>query len=76
MSPAISARTAHDLRSPLLGDRGDLVVVGRDDHPVDALGGERGRDRAPDERHAADAAEVLARHALRSAARGDDGDDL
>ena len=68
--------TVDDLGAPLPRDGGDLGVVGRDDDPVDALRRARGGDGAGDERHAADPPQVLARHALRPAARGDDRDHL
>ena len=76
VSPASVGGPRDDLGAPLLGDRGDLVVVGRDDDPVDGCRGAGRGDRAGDERHAADAPQVLARHALRPAAGGDDRDDL
>ncbi len=69
-------RPFDDLRSPLLRDRGDLLVVRRDDHTVDGCRGPGCCDRAGHQGHAADASHVLARDAFRAAARGDDRDDF
>ena len=63
--------------SGALGVRGvgDAVVVGRDEHGVDAARADGRADRAGDQRHARDGREVLAREALGAASGGHDRDD-
>ncbi|GAB3756265.1 hypothetical protein GCM10028864_38210 [Microlunatus parietis] len=56
-------------------DLGDLRVVRADVHGVDEAGPTAGRDRAGDQRHPADPAQVLARYALGAASGRDDRDD-
>lgn len=56
-----------------LGNGGDLVIIGGDDHPRKAAAGQRRLDRPGDHRLAGKLANILARNTLAAAAGGDDG---
>lgn len=74
--PSQGGRALDDFGAPLCSDGGDVGVVGGDHDAVDGRAATRRIDGAGDERHAADALQVLARNALRAPAGRDDGDDL